>query len=61
MQSTLACFLVLSSFTLRLYLERDVLVAQSDFQFLPAVLVLLRPLRIVFLHDFTILDDPLDL
>ena len=42
------------------YLERNVLVAQADLQFLPSVLILFRPLGVVFLHDLAISNDLLD-
>jgi hypothetical protein len=41
-------------------LERYVLIAQPDFEFLLAIFVLLRPSCIVFLHYFAVFDDSLD-
>lgn len=35
--------------------------SQSNLQLLSAVLVLLRPFGVVFLYDFALLHDPLDL
>jgi hypothetical protein len=43
------------------YLERYLLVPESDFQLLSPILVLLWPFRVVLLHYLAILDDPLDL
>lgn len=42
-------------------LEGDVIISQPNFELLPSILVLRRPLRVVFSHDFTVLDDLLDL
>lgn len=35
--------------------------SEPNLKFLSAILVLLWPSRIIFLHDLAILDDPLDL
>jgi hypothetical protein len=43
------------------YLERYLLVAQSDLQLLTSVLVLLWPFRVILLHDLAVFDDSLDL
>ena len=37
------------------------LISQPDLELLPAVSVLLRPFRVVFLHNLAIFDDALDL
>lgn len=43
------------------HLERDVLIPNPNLQLLPPDDVLLWPLCIVFLHDFTLLDELPDL
>jgi len=42
-------------------LEGDMLVAETDLELLSTVLVLLRPLGVVLLHDLARLDDAFDL
>lgn len=46
---------------LRAYLKLYMVTTDSDFQLLSSILILLRPSRIVFLHNLTIFDDAFDL
>lgn len=42
-------------------LERDMVGSELDLELLSAADVLLGPVRVVFLHDLRLFDDPLDL